>query len=213
MLEVRRKTPRGRRLLRGSPGGLMIIATLTVYIARDLGRRDVPSGAKKEACAGDGATAAPASASVVSLAGRAAKGGGTGRRGRSSRGRGSLLQASGNAAAQRWTALSDRTPQREQRVPRGVQGAQPDQGRDSKATVPGEGEEELSQARHEVSGGGQATQAMRIMQFILTFGADMATRTFRSRTAPSGCLRAGVAPRRTAGLHRGAVAVAGRCSS
>jgi hypothetical protein len=41
MLEVRRQTPHGRRLLRGSPGGLMIIATLTLNIARDLGRRDV----------------------------------------------------------------------------------------------------------------------------------------------------------------------------
>jgi hypothetical protein len=59
---------------------------------------------------------------------------------------------------------------------------------ETKAAVPGEGEEELSQARHKVSGGGQATQALRIMQFILTYGADMATRRFRSCTAPSGCL-------------------------
>jgi hypothetical protein len=54
--------------------------------------------------------------------------------------------------------------------------------------MPSEDGEELSQARHKVSGGGQATQAMRIIQFILTYGADMATRRFRSRTAPSGCL-------------------------
>jgi hypothetical protein len=49
---------------------------------------------------------------------------------------------------------------------------------ETKATVLGEGEEDLPQARHEVSGGGQTTQALRIVQFMLTHGAGMATSKF-----------------------------------